>query len=244
MSSRHGLLRQRSLYQRSLVLLIASIVCLGLAGTPAAETFRAVDVELVLAIDCSYSVDAGEFELQKIGLAKAFTNPAVLAAILAGEHKAIGVTVVEWSGAGAQAVVIPWTTVHDPASAVALAARIEAMPRLTQEGATSISSMIEFGLALFDANRLAGVRRVIDISADGRNNTGHRIGAVAPLATMLGVTVNGLAILNEIPTLHFYFEQQVISGPDAFVMAADDYEHYAVAILRKLIREIGYPAVS
>jgi hypothetical protein len=104
--------------------------------------------------------------------------------------------------------------------------------------------MIEFGLALFDANRLAGVRRVIDISADGRNNTGHRISAVVPLARILGVTVNGLAILNEVPTLHYYFEQQVISGPDAFVMEANDYEDYAVAILRKLIREIGYPAVS
>ncbi len=229
---------------RGRALCFASIPFFGLAGTPAAQSSRLVDPELVLAIDCSYSVDAGEFELQKIGLAEAFTNPVVLAAIQAGEHKAIGVTVVEWSGADAQVVAIPWTTVHDAASAVALAARIEAMPRLTREGATSISSMIEFGLVLFDANRLAGVRRVIDISADGRNNTGHKIGAVVPLARILGVTVNGLAILNEVPTLHYYFEQQVISGPDAFVMEANDYEHYAVAILRKLIREIGYPAVS
>ena len=237
-------MRNRRRRPRGRVLRFASILFFGLAGTPAAQSSRLVDLELVLAIDCSYSVDAGEFELQRIGLAEAFINPAVLAAILTGEHKAIGVTVVEWSGAGTQAVVIPWTTVHDAASAVALAARIEAVPRLTQEGATSISSMIEFGLALFDANRLAGVRRVIDISADGRNNTGRRIGSVAPLAMILGVTVNGLAILNEIPTLNFYFEQQVISGPDAFVMEANDYEHYAVAILRKLIREIGYPAVS
>ncbi len=240
-------MRDRRRHPRGRALRFASILfcsLAGLAGTSAAQSSRVVDLELVLTIDCSYSVDAGEFELQKIGLAEAFINPAVLAAILAGEHKAIGVTVVEWSGAGAQTVVVPWTTVHDAASAVALAARIEAVPRVTQEGATSISSMIEFGLALFDANRLAGVRRVIDISADGRNNTGRKIGAVVPLAMILGVTVNGLAILNEIPTLHFYFEQQVISGPDAFVMKANDYQHYAVAILRKLIREIGYPAIS
>ena len=240
-------MRDRRRHPRGRALRFASILfcsLAGLAGPPAAQSSRVVDLELVLAIDCSYSVDAGEFELQKIGLAEAFINPAVLDAILAGEHKAIGVTVVEWSGAGAQTVVVPWTTVHDAASAVALAARIEAVPRVTQEGATSISSMIEFGLALFDANRLAGVRRVIDISADGRNNTGHRIGAVVPLATISGVTVNGLAILNEVPTLHYYFEQQVISGPDAFVMEANDYRHYAVAILRKLIREIGYPAIS
>ncbi len=237
-------MRDRRRRPRGRALRVASILFFGLAGTPAAQSSRLVDLELVLAIDCSYSVDAGEFELQRTGLAEAFVNPAVLAAILAGEHSAIGVTVVEWSGAGAQAVVVPWTTVYDATSAVALAARIEALPRLTQEGATSISSMIEFGLALFDANRLTGVRRVIDISADGRNNTGRRIGAVVPLARILGVTVNGLAILNEVPTLHFYFEQQVISGPDAFVMEANDYAHYAVAILRKLIREIGYPAIS
>ena len=237
-------MRDRRRHPRVRALRFASILFFGLVGTPAAQSSRVVDLELVLAIDCSYSVDAGEFELQRTGLAEAFINPAVLTAILAGEHKAIGVTVVEWSGAGAQTVVVPWTTVHDAASAVALAARIEAVPRVTQEGATSISSMIEFGLALFDANRLAGVRRVIDISADGRNNTGHRIGAVVPLATISGVTVNGLAILNEVPTLHYYFEQQVISGPDAFVMEANDYRHYAVAILRKLIREIGYPAIS
>ncbi len=85
---------------------------------------------------------------------------------------------------------------------------------------------------------------MIDISADGRNHTGHKIGAVVPLAMILGVTVNGLAILNEVPTLHFCFEQQVISGPEAFVTEANDFAHYAAAILRKLIREIGYPAVS
>ena len=234
---RRGLFRARAL-------LLCASVFLGLTGAPAAETARPVDLELVLAIDCSYSVDDREFELQKIGLAEAFRNPAVLATIQAGEHRSIGVTLVEWSGPGTQTVVIPWTTVTGAASAAALAARIEATPRVAQEGGTSISSMIEYGLTLFDANRLAGARRVIDISADGRNNTGHRISKVVPLAILLGVTVNGLAILNEVPTLHYYFEQQVITGPDAFVIEANDYDSYAVAILRKLIREIGFPAMS
>lgn len=228
--------------------ILASILWLGLTTPafvgPAAQTSYPVDVELVLAIDCSYSVDAGEFALQKIGLAAAFRHPAVVAAIQAGPRGAIGVAVVQWSGAASQVTVVPWTLVTDAASAAALAANIEAAPRMTQEGATSISAMVAYGIGLIEANRLTGARRVIDISADGRNNTGYRIRAVAPLAAIAKVTVNGLAILNEVPTLRFYFEKYVIAGPDAFAMEANDYGHYAAAILRKLIREIGNPAVS
>jgi hypothetical protein len=215
-----------------------------LAGAPAAQTSYPVDVELVLAIDCSYSVDAREFALQKIGLAEAFRHPAVVAAIQAGERGAIGVAVVQWSGANTQSNVVPWTLVTDAAGAAALAARIEAAARMTQEGATSISAMVAYGIGLIESNGLAGARRVIDISADGRNNTGHRIRAVRPLAARSGVTVNGLAILNEVPTLGFYFEKYVIAGTDAFAMEANDYDHYAAAILRKLIREIANPATS
>ncbi len=222
----------------------ASILLFALAGAPSAQSTRPVDVELVLAIDCSYSVDAREFELQKTGLAEAFRHPGVLAAIQAGAHKAIGVTVVQWSGQGIQSVAVPWTTVEDAPSAARLAARIAGMERMTQEGATSISSMIKFGIILLKTNPLQGLRRVIDISSDGRNNTGYKIAAAQALALIQGVTINGLAILNEVPTLHYYFEQRVISGPDAFVMEAADYDDYAIAILRKLIREIGKPAMS
>ena len=220
------------------------MIFLGLGGAPAAQTSRQVDLELVLAIDCSYSVDTREFELQKIGLAQAFRNPLVLAAIQAGKHKTIAVSVVEWSKPGVQKIVVPWTLVRGGPGAEALAVRIEAVPRLTAEGATSISSMIRFGIAYLAANRISGERRVIDISADGRNNSGQKIAAARALAQAYGVTVNGLAILNEVKTLHFYFKQQVISGSGAFVMEADDYEQYAAAILRKLIQEIGHPAIS
>ncbi len=237
MTGARGLFRSRAFF-------LSLLIFLGLGGAPAAQSFRQVDLELVLAIDCSYSVDAREFDLQKIGLAQAFRNPVVLAAIQAGEHKTIAVSVVEWSKPGVQEIVVPWTLVRDGPGAEALAARIEAAPRLTAEGATSISSMIRFGIAYLAANPISGERKVIDISADGRNNSGQRITAARALARTYGVTINGLAILNEVKTLHFYFEQQVISGPDAFVMEANDYEHYAVAILRKLLREIGHPAVS
>ncbi|MEE8189206.1 MAG: DUF1194 domain-containing protein [Kiloniellales bacterium] len=223
---------------------LASILCLGLTGAPAAQSSRQVDLELVLAIDCSYSVDAREFELQKIGLAQAFRNPVVLAAIQAGKHKTIAVAVVEWSKPDVQEIVVPWTLVRDGPGAEALAARIEAAPRLTAEGATSISSMIRFGIAYLAANSISGERRVIDISADGRNNSGQKIAAARALARAYGVTINGLAILNEVKTLDLYFERRLITGSDAFVMRADDYEQYAVAILRKLLQEIGNPAIS
>ena len=225
-------------------LLFPSILLFGLAGAPAVQSLPQVDLELVLAIDCSYSVDAREFELQKIGLAEAFRHPGVLAAIQAGALKAIGVTVVQWSGHGMQSVAVPWTTVADAASAARLAARIASMERTAGRGATSISSMIQFAISSLDGNPLQGLRRVIDISADGRNNTGYGIAAAQALALIQGVTVNGLAILNEVPTLNLYFEQQVIAGPRAFVMEAADYDDYALAILRKLIREIGNPATS
>jgi hypothetical protein len=224
--------------------LFAWLIFLGLGGAPAAQSSRQVDLELVLAIDCSYSVDAREFELQKIGLAQAFRNPVVLAAIQAGKHKTIAVAVVEWSKPDVQEIVVPWTLVRDGPGAEALAARIEAAPRLTAEGATSISSMIRFGIAYLTANSISGERRVIDISADGRNNSGQKIAAVRELARAYGVTINGLAILNEVKTLDLYFERRLITGSGAFVMRADDYEQYAVAILRKLLQEIGNPAIS
>lgn len=236
------MIRRSPLRGRGTVL--ASILFLGLVGAPAAQTSYPVDLELVLAIDCSYSVDTREFALQKTGLAEAFRHPAVVAAIQAGERGAIGVTVVQWSGAATQSTVVPWMLIADAASAADLAVRIESTRRMTQEGATSISAMVAYGIASIEANNLAGTRRVIDISADGRNNTGRKVRAVAPLAALSGVTVNGLAILNEVPTLGFYFERYVIAGAGAFAMEANDYRHYATAILRKLIREIGNPAVS
>ena len=104
--------------------------------------------------------------------------------------------------------------------------------------------MIRFGLNLFGTSPLQGERRTIDIASDGRNNSGARVRVMRALAKAEGVTVNGLAILNEEPTLNYYFENQVITGPNAFVIKADDYSQFEAAIKRKLIREIGNQPIA
>ena len=217
---------------------------LWLAGVTDARADQAADLELILAIDCSYSVDDAEFELQKQGLAEAFRHESVLAAIKTGEHGVIAITVIEWSSSRSQVIAVPWTLVHDAASADALAAQISIMPRLTKEGATSISTMIEVGVALFEQNQIDGARKVIDISADGRNNHGRRIEPMQALARNRGVIINGLVILHEDERLDYYFRKKVIAGAGAFVIKAHDYENYIEAILVKLVREIHEPSVS
>ena len=198
-----------------------------------------LDLALVLSIDCSYSVDEREFELQMQGLAKAFLDPGVVEAIRVGKHGAIAVSIVQWSSVKSQVLVLPWTVVQDAASSAQVAEALLTAPRLTQDGGTSISTMIDVGTALLAQVPQPAKRHVIDISADGRNNNGRDVGQARDYAVSQGVTVNGLAILNEVPSLHFYFERWVIGGADAFVVKADTYDDYIDAIRRKLLREIG-----
>ena len=201
----------------------------------------AVDLELVLGVDCSYSVNSGEFALQMQGLSQAFLDDEVLRAIQGGPRGVIAVTLVQWSSWKSQIVALPWTLVYDAPSAAAVAAAIARTPRLTADGATSISAMIEMGVALFGANQIAGDRRVIDISADGHNNSGRQLPLLKLFAEMNQVTLNGLAIIDEIPQLDAYFERHIITGPGAFVVTANDYAAYGEAIVRKLLREISKP---
>ena len=233
--------RSGTVRHRIAVSLAASLWLAVSAGTAAAQP---VDLELILAIDCSYSVDDAEFALQRSGMAEAFMTETVISAIEAGKFGAIAVTVVQWSSLTSQAMSVPWTVVHDTASAQDFAARIAGMERTSEEGGTSISAMINVGIILFDVNRFEGTRKVIDISADGPNNNGPKIAPVRALANDKGVTVNGLTILHEDKTLDYYFRNRVITGDDAFVVKAAGYENYVEAILQKLVREIGNPATS
>ena len=211
------------------------LCCLMGFGLRAQET---VDLELVLALDCSYSVDDREFGLQTLGLAKAFLDPRIVAAIQAGPKGAIAVTVVQWSSFEHQVQAMPWRVVLDAGSATAVAERLISMPRLAAEGSTSIASALDFSAKTFALNPAKGKRRVIDVSADGRNNNGGAVVDARDRALARGITVNGLAILNETETLNYYFELYVIGGADAFVAKAEDYDDYVDAIRRKILREI------
>ena len=204
----------------------------------------AVDLELVLAIDSSTSVDKREFSLQLEGLARAFRDPELLEAIRSGPRRAIAVTLIEWSSASRQRVSIPWRRIADPRAAEALAGKLEAAPRLVDAGATSISEAIRFCVRQFEASGFAGSRRVIDISGDGENNQGASLDQARREADQAGVTVNALAVKNRVWSLDAYFREEVITGSAAFAIQADDYEAYIEAIRRKLIREIRNSPIS
>jgi hypothetical protein len=215
------------------VLLLACSVC-----APAfAQT--AVDLQLVLAVDASGSVDQRRFELQKQGYVAAFRDPRVLHAIQSGAAQAIAVTMVQWTGPELQIQVLPWTLINDATTAHAFADAIAATPRRLFSGGTSISGAIDYAVPLLLESPFKGTRRVIDISGDGSNNRGRPAASARDAAVRAGIIINGLPILALEPDLKRYFSDHVIGGPGAFVIAAESYEAFAEAILKKLIREMA-----
>lgn len=203
-----------------------------------------VDLELVLAVDSSASVDFNEFNLQLEGLAYAFRDPDLLAAIGNGAVGAIAVTLMEWASAGRQELVVPWTRISSAAEAAAFADRIDRSPRHIQTGATSISSAIRAANALFESNGFEGGRQTIDVSGDGYNNQGEALATARAAVLATGTTINALAIENQVHGLADYFESQLIGGTGAFVIRAADYRDYLGQIRRKLLREIQAPPMS
>jgi len=202
-----------------------------------------VDLALVLAVDCSFSVDAREFAMQMEGLGRAFMTSEVKDAIAQGVHRRIAVAVVQWSDDRNQKAVVPWTVIASAEDADAFGMQLLTMPRALSEGGTSISAALLFSAALLQSAPPAD-RLVIDVSADGRNNSGPRVTGARDRLVAAGITINGLTILNEWPTLDSYFESNVAGGPGHFVVPAADYGAYGEAILRKLLREIVGPSVT
>jgi hypothetical protein len=203
-----------------------------------AQGSRPVDLELALLVDVSASVSDEEFRLQASGLATAFRSTAVLDAIRASARRGIAVSVIQWANQANQRVSVEWTLVRGETDALWLAARIESMPRLIDGGHTALGSALAFGLQELESNRFAGVRHVIDLSGDGRTNDGRPLHAVREEVIEHGITINGLAILNELPLLDDYFRDHLIGGAGAFFMVAQDYTDFAQAMIHKLVREI------
>lgn len=211
---------------------------------PALAQERPVDLELVLAVDASASVSGEEFDLQVRGLAEAFRHRSVGQAIRAAGDLGLAVALVQWAGDQQQVLAIDWMTVRDESTASRFAKEVEHVIR-SIAGNTAIGSALEFAIGQLEGNGFAGRRRVIDVSGDGRNNSGSAAWLARDLAVARGITVNGLAILNEDPMLDRYYVTNVIGGPGAFVMTANDYDAYRLAIVAKLIKEIaGAPTAA
>lgn len=227
---------------------IRTLLCALLALAPVGAESRpvAVDLELVLAVDVSLSVDEQEAALQRRGYVEAFSAPEVIEAIRAGMLGRIAVTYFEWAGVGWQIPIMAWTVIETEADAHAFADRLAEMP-VNSGPWTSISSAIDHGVRLFEGNGIEGTRRVVDISGDGENNIGRPVTDARDDAMARGITINGLAIINDrmnlsyppMPNLDLYYRHCVIGGPGAFVIVAGDFDAFAAAIRRKLVLEIA-----
>lgn len=215
---------------------LAAALLLASCCAAAAET---VDLQLVLAVDVSGSVDQSRFELQRDGYAAAFRSRQVLNAIRSGSTQAIAVTMVQWTGPELQVQVIPWTLIRDAVGAEAFARAIETSPRQLFSGGTSISGAIDFSIRLFPQSPHRGLRRVIDVSGDGHNNRGRPAAIARDDAVRAGFVINGLPILALEPALDRYYWNHVIGGAGSFMVAVESYERFPEAVLRKLVQEIA-----
>jgi Protein of unknown function (DUF1194) len=225
-------------------------VVIAIAATSAAYAAEEVDLLLVLSSDVSRSIDAPKFKLQRDGYAAAIVNPRVLQAIRSGALGKIAISFVEWSGVGAQKIVIDWTIVRDEATARDFSAQVIEAPRAFADR-TSISGGIDFAMAQLARAPFQSSRRTIDISGDGTNNSGRDVTDARDEALARGVTINGLVILSERPMswnadhtnppggLDNYYRNNVIGGPGSFVMVAENFNSFGQAILNKLIAEIA-----
>ena len=212
-----------------------------------ADEAKRVDVELILAVDVSYSMDMDELALQREGYALAITSKEFLQALKTGPTGKVAVTYFEWAASTDQKIVIPWRVIEGPESAGAVADEILKAP-LRRASRTSISGAINFAMPLFEANDYKGLRRVIDISGDGPNNNGEPVTIARDAALARGITINGLPIMSketnyatmDIENLDIYFEDCVIGGAGSFVVPIKTREKFKEAIRTKLVMEVAH----
>jgi hypothetical protein len=229
------------------LLVLAAVV---MAPTQPARAAENVDLLLVLSSDVSRSVDHPKFLLQREGYAAAISDPLVLDAIKSGPHQRIAVCFVEWSGFGAQKLVIDWTMIDSPGAARKFGDQLLELPRAFADR-TSISGGIEFATAQLERAPFQGSRRTIDVSGDGTNNAGRDVKLARDETIAKGIVINGLVILSDRPVpwnaehtnppggLEKYYQDNVIGGPGAFVLVAENFNSFGRAIIKKLIAEIA-----
>ena len=234
----------------SLLFFVGSLAALAAPSeaqtVPGSEGVK-VDLELLLGVDVSGSVDELEAELQRAGYIAAFRDPAIHRVIAGGRQGRIAVAYVEWAGSFYKRVVADWTVIDGADAAEAFAGHLESVP-IERGPRTSLSGIIDYAVPRFAENAFDGFRRVLDISGDGPNNNGRGIKEARDEAVAAGITINGLPIVNDRPSrwgrppmrnLDLYYEACVIGGFGSFYVVAEGFESFAQAIRKKLILEIA-----
>ncbi|OJW26458.1 MAG: hypothetical protein BGO51_14035 [Rhodospirillales bacterium 69-11] len=229
---------------------LLAVVVLALLSLPRIAAAEDVDLALVLVTDTSRSIDDGEYKLEKTGYRTAFTSPQVIAAIQGGPLGAIAVAYVEFASSFEVRTVLDFTVIRDRASAEAFADRVAAAPR-SFWGRTAISAGVDHAVQLLAEAPVTATRRVIDVCGDGTNNAGREIGEARDDAIRAGITINGLAIINDHPVswtfahvqppggLAAYYRENVTGGPASFVLEVHDFASFGEAMTRKLVSEIA-----
>lgn len=230
---------------RLLAVLLACVV-VQTQFAPGAAAQTPVDLELVIAVDVSLSMDLDEQRLQRDGYVAAFRDGEIHKAITSGGHGRIAVIYMEWAGPVSQSVVVPWTIIDGAGAARAFADKLEAV-QISRARLTSISAALKFSQELFATSAVKGLRRVIDVSGDGPNNAGEPVVPVRDELVASGIIINGLPILLhtavttafDISDLDQYYGNCVIGGTGAFMVPVRQLAEFASAIRRKLLLEIS-----
>lgn len=217
-----------------------------LAGSLPVRADTPVDLQLVLAVDVSRSIDEVEAELQRRGYTEALTSQTVIDAILSGEHKRIALCYTEWAGTHYQVVVIDWSLIDSAVAARRFAEKLAEAPRTSQSW-TAVGAALAFAAQRFDNSGYDSKRRVIDISGDGRTNDGPPAEMVRDNLVAQGFVINGLPVMMNRTNfgrpadtgLDKYYEENVIGGPGAFMITAANFDDFGRAVRSKLIREIS-----
>jgi Protein of unknown function (DUF1194) len=245
--------RHRSVWTAGVAALALAILSVAVWGAPGVKRLAdkspaaiPVDVELVLAVDVSYSMDPDEQALQREGYALALSSKEFLHALRQGANGKIAVTYIEWAGENDQKIIMPWRLIEGPESADSVAAEIAAAP-YRRASRTSISGGLRFAGALFDHSGYRGLRRVIDVSGDGANNAGPLVVPMRDAVVASGIAINGLPIMLKKPNqgtmdiehLDWYYEDCVIGGPGAFAVPIRQRTQFVEATRKKLVLEIA-----
>jgi len=212
----------------------------------AARAEAPVDLQLVLAVDVSRSIDEVEAELQRRGYIEALTNDRIIDAILSGENRRIAICYTEWAGTHYQVVVLDWTVIDSAGAAKRFADKLAEAPRQSQSW-TAVGAALAHAGQRFENSGYVSKRRVIDVSGDGRTNDGPPAELVRDRLVTQGIVINGLPVMMNRTnfgrppdlTLDKYYEENVIGGAGSFMIVADDFNHFGRAVRTKLVREIS-----